>query len=142
MYNPIDPVCHAHCYEWYEELREQAPVYRTEADAFVVSRHEDVQNVLLNYDVFSSQAMQGDMMGMVTDPTDDELAAMQLPVEGLPVTIEEHAAARMFIAADPPQHTAMRRVAGRGFRPRRIEQWKAVITEFVGPHRAKLRDRT
>jgi cytochrome P450 len=137
-YNPIDPVCHAHCYEWYEELREKAPVYRTEAGAFVISRYEDVQSALLNYDVFSSQAMQSDMMGMVTDPTDDQLAAMQFLVEGLPVSIEELAAARMFIAADPPQHTAMRRVAGRGFRPRRIEQWKAVITELVDAHMGRI----
>jgi cytochrome P450 len=75
---------------------------------------------------------------MVTDPSDEQLAAMQPLVEGLPVTIQEIAGARMFIAADPPQHTAMRRVAGRGFRPRRIQQWQESVTDLTEQYMGKI----
>lgn len=137
-YDPIDPQCHERCFEIYPQLLEQAPVYRTAAGVFVVSRYDDVRHVLKTPSIFSSQAMQSDMMGMVTDPGEVDLAAFSALVEGMPVTLEEIATARMFIATDPPRHTDMRRIVNRGFLPRRVQKWSDTVDALVASSMATL----
>ena len=50
---------------------------------------------------------------------------------GIPVDMNEMASAKTIAAADPPQHTRMRRIVSRGFTPPRIKEMADAITEIV-----------
>jgi cytochrome P450 len=50
---------------------------------------------------------------------------------GIPVDMAEMASAKTIAAADPPQHTRMRRIVSRGFTPPRIKEMVTAIEEIV-----------
>ena len=55
-YNPLLPEVRENPYPYYEELRRKHPVYPLgQANAWAVSRYEDVVYVLRNHTVFSSK---------------------------------------------------------------------------------------
>ena len=63
-YEPYSERARANPYPAYRELREQAPVYWTEqADAWVISRYDDVHAILTQPDLFSSDAMGAALTG-------------------------------------------------------------------------------
>src|SRR6202007_285981 len=49
---------------------------------------------------------------------------------GIPVDMAEMASAKTIAAADPPQHTRMRRIVSRGFTPPRIKEMTTAIEEI------------
>ena len=54
-YDPYDVGINADPYPTYERLREEAPVYYNERyDFWALSRYDDVQKALVNWQVFSS----------------------------------------------------------------------------------------
>ena len=69
-YAPFSEAVRSNPYPYYRELREHAPVYwAPQANAWVVSRYEDVRFVLKRHDLFSSDAMGGMLAGEpVTEP--------------------------------------------------------------------------
>ena len=140
-YNPLDPDCHVRCFEFYDELLERAPIYRTAAGPVVVTRYRDVQHVLSHPELFSSEAMQSEMMGMMTSAGgEEERAQMESLVEGLPVSLAELGQSRMFIATDPPRHTDMRSIVNWAFRPRRIQEWTDTVDRLVKGYMADIDD--
>ena len=58
----------------------------------------------------------------------DRLLAL---ASGMPVDMTEMASAKTSAAADPPQHTRMRRIVSRGFTPPRIKEMATAIEEIV-----------
>src|SRR5271169_5024683 len=87
------------------ELRERFPVYRTSSDIWVVSRFDDVKFV-------RSNPYEG------SAPPDEEMKPEVLDrllalAAGIPVDMAEMASAKTIAAADPPQHTRMRRIVSR-----------------------------
>ena len=116
----------------YAELRERFPVYRSDSDIWVVSRFDDVKAVQSNPQQFSSRPNPYEGSA----PPDEEMKPevierLMALVAGMPIDMEEMASAKTIAAADPPQHTRMRRIVSRGFTPPRIKEMATAITEIV-----------
>jgi len=116
----------------YAELRERFPVYRSDSDIWVVSRFDDVKAVQSNPQQFSSRPNPYEGSA----PPDEEMKPevierLMALVAGMPIDMEEMASAKTIAAADPPQHTRMRRIVSRGFTPPRIKEMADEITQIV-----------
>ena len=117
-YDPFDPAIRDDPQPVYAWLREEHPVYRSSpTDTWVLSRYEDVAAALTDHDRFSSDAMNGVLLGY---PMGDGK-------ERLP----RSAARGGLVAVDPPAHSELRRIVNRGFTPRTIRDWRARIDEVV-----------
>lgn len=112
-YDPFDPDIQADPYPWYRLLRSQPGLHYVEADQFyVVSRYQDVLEVLRQPRLFSSELGMGSLMRGEVSPR------LARPVtSNIDVDI---ATLRILIATDPPDHTMLRRLVSRGFTPRAI----------------------
>jgi cytochrome P450 len=92
-------------------LRAEAPVHFHESmDAWTVARHRDVVEVMRDARTFSSELGMGELMsGRVRpeDPVRPGMGDMAGPL-------------RMVIAADPPDHTKLRRLVSAPFGPREV----------------------
>ena len=116
----------------YAELRERFPVYRSASNIWVVSRFDDVKAVQSNPAVFSSRPnpYEGDTPADA-EMTPEVIERLIALTAGIPVDMNEMASAKTIAAADPPQHTRMRRIVSRGFTPPRIKEMADAITEIV-----------
>src|SRR5262249_12918702 len=99
-YDPFDATIPANPHPIYALLRVAHPVYRSSpTDTFVLSRYDDVATALRDTDRFSSDAMNGVLLGY---PTGDGK-------ERLP----RSAARGGLVSVDPPAHTELRRIVNR-----------------------------
>jgi cytochrome P450 len=135
-YEPFSEAVREDPYPYYAALRDEAPAYwAEEAQAWCVSRYDDVQFVLRNAELFSSDAMRTMLMGAppgvnpLEDPT--VMARALALTQALAFPIEELIGGRQLLSEDPPRHTAMRNTVNRGFTPRRIAMWEPRIREFA-----------
>ena len=126
VYDPLDPIVAADPYPAYRHLRDETPVTYLEADdLWVVSRYDDVVAALRQPVLFSSELGMGALMrGEVSPRLPGRAAGRDLT--GL----------RVLIAADPPDHTKLRRLANKPFTPRAIA---ALEPTDPGAHRASRR---
>ena len=100
-FDPYDVDINADPYPTYARLREEAPIYYNEPyDFWALSRHEDVQKALTNWQVFSSS--RGDLLDILR-------ADFELP-KGV------------VMWEDPPLHTTHRGLMSRVFTPKRMAQ--------------------
>ncbi|WP_330255019.1 cytochrome P450 [Nocardia sp. NBC_00565] len=112
----------------FAELRERAPIYHTTSDIWVVSRFDDVKSVQSRPELFSSRPNPYEGQAETNPEINPEVLEQLLALAaGIPVDMAELASARSIAAADPPQHTRMRRIVSRGFGPRRIEEMAVAI---------------
>lgn len=128
-FEPFDPDFREDSLDYCAQLREQAPVYRSPQGYWVVTRHEDVRQVMGGSERFSN-AMGGKetmSLGKSIDPSIplDEIKA------DMPVDLEELMAATLIVATDNPKHGELRRVVNRAFSPARVAQWRERITSLV-----------
>jgi cytochrome P450 len=135
-YEPFSEAVWEDPYPYYAALRDEAPVYWAEgAQAWCVSRYDDVQFVLRNAELFSSDAMRTMLMGArpgVNPLEDPDVMERTLALtQALAFPMEELISARNLISEDPPRHTAMRNIVNRGFTPRRIATWEPLVREFA-----------
>lgn len=134
-YEPYDDESRRNQFALYKRMRAQAPVYRTESGWWCISRYDDVREVLMSPDRFSSEIVQVEAFGLPT-AIDPEMDAEQLKillavVAGMPVPVEELLTGRVIVAADPPEHTRIRRIVNRGFTARRMAQLRPTIDAIV-----------
>src|ERR1700736_1801724 len=132
IFDPFKPGPRDQLPEVLAELRERFPVYRTSSDIWVVSRFDDVKAVQSNPQQFSSRPNPYEGAA----PPDDEMKPEVLDrllalAAGIPVDMAEMASAKTIAAADPPQHTRMRRIVSRGFTPPRIKEMADAINDIV-----------
>jgi cytochrome P450 len=132
-FEPFAPLPTAHLLEVLGELRDKEPVYHTRSDLWVVTRWQDIRRIQSTPEVFSSKANADNAMAMPTnaDVDPEQLEQLMALMEGFPVDVEEVTKARTIIAADPPDHTRIRRIVSRGFTPRRIAEMTKKIEEIV-----------
>src|SRR5262245_33580003 len=135
-YEPFSEAVREDPYPYYAALRNEAPVYWAEgAQAWCVSRYEDVQFVLRSPELFSSDAMRTMLMGArpgVNLLEDPEVMTRALALtQALAFPLEELMGGRQLLSEDPPRHTAMRNIVNRGFTPRRIAMWEPRVREFT-----------
>ena len=108
-YDPFDPGIDADPYPVFRRLRDEAPAYYNERyDFWALSRHGDVQDALVNWQLFSSA--RGDVLEVIQ-------ANVPLPPGVL-----------MF--EDPPLHRLHRGLLSRVFTPRRMALLADQIREF------------
>jgi cytochrome P450 len=134
-YEPYDDDSRRNQFELYKQMRRHAPVYRTESGWWCISRYDDVREVLLSPEKFSSEIVQVEAFGLPTsiDPNMDaeQLQILLAVVSGMPVPVEELLTGRVIVGADPPQHTRLRRIVNRGFTARRMNQLRPSIEAIV-----------
>ena len=113
-YNPYTYEMHEDPYPTYARLRSEAPVYRSEQfDFWALSRHEDVLAAFRNVDAYSNS------YGVSLDPSafgPDAHRTMS------------------FLALDPPKHTRMRSLVGKGFTPTKVNAMESRIREITLQH--------
>jgi cytochrome P450 len=143
-YEPFSEAVREDPYPYYAALRDEAPVYWAEgAQAWCVSRYDDVQSVLRNVELFSSDAMRTMLMGArpgsnpLEDP--DVMERALTLTQALAFPMEELIIGRNLISEDPPRHTAMRNLVNRGFTPRRIAMWEPRVREFARAYVSEMR---
>jgi cytochrome P450 len=91
-------------YAWFARMREQAPVYCDEKTrAWHVFRYEDVNQVITDYNSFSSS-----LMGSVTPMMEDTL-----------------------VATDPPDHRKLRNLVNQAFTPRAVAHRAELIRQIT-----------
>jgi cytochrome P450 len=97
-------------FPWYQTMRQSAPVYfDNQRDSWNVYRYDDVQRVLSDYGIFSSQ-FAGDRSG-AANPGQPFAASM--------------------ISTDPPRHRQLRALVTQAFTPRAVEALAPRITAIV-----------
>ncbi|MFN2537989.1 MAG: cytochrome P450 [Mycobacteriales bacterium] len=116
----------------YDVLREQAPVTRNDTlGGFVVTRHEDIVEVLRQPELFSSAAASG--------PSSVSAVARQLLDDpATPETLRQQAARRLKLSespvllfTDPPLHKRQRVLVSAAFHPRRVKQLEPDVRRLV-----------
>src|ERR1700679_1041829 len=97
-----------------------------------ILRFDDVKAVKSNPAVFSSRPnpYEGDTPADA-EMTPEVIERLIALTAGIPVDMNEMGSAKTIAAADPPQHTRMRRIVSRGFTPPRIKEMADAITEIV-----------
>jgi cytochrome P450 len=108
-FDPYDVAINADPYPVYEQLREEAPLYYNERyDFWALSRHEDVNKALVNWEVFSSS--HGDLLDVLR-------ADFELP-------------GGVVMWEDPPLHTSHRGLMSRVFTPKRMAQLEDQVRAY------------
>jgi len=108
-YDPYDVEINADPYPVYARLRDEAPIYHNERyDFWALTRHEDVQKALVNWQVFSSS--RGDLLDILR-------AGIDLP-KGV------------VMWEDPPLHTTHRGILSRVFTPKRMAQLEDQVRAY------------
>lgn len=114
VYNPYAYEIHEDPYPTYARLRAEAPVYRSdEFDFWAYSRHEDVLAAFRNVDAYSNA------FGVSLDPAAFSADAHKT---------------MSFLALDPPSHTRMRSLVGKGFTPTKVAAMEERIREITLQH--------
>jgi len=111
-YDPYDKAIDVDPYPVWERLREEAPIYYNEKyDFYAVSRYEDVDRVLSEWEVFSSE--KGTLL---------ELIKADVSIPG------------SIIFEDPPIHDLHRELLKPVFRPKVIADLEPKIREFCAEY--------
>ncbi len=113
-YSPYAYQIHEDPYPVYARMRAEAPVYRNEElDFWALSRHEDVLAAFRNLDGFSN--------------------AQGVSLEPSAIGPEAHKF-MSFLALDPPRHTRMRSLVGKGFTPSKVARMEDHIRGIALEH--------
>ena len=106
-------------FEYYQHLREQAPVYRDSMTGiYHVSTFDDVRHVLQNPKLFSGQTRSARDTG---SPRQHRVNQLFKDKGWLP--------ASTLISRDDPNHKQMRALFNEAFRPAKIEAMDAFVQE-------------
>jgi cytochrome P450 len=108
-FDPYDVDINTDPYPTYSHLREEAPLYYNERyDFWALSRHDDVQRALLNWQTFTST--RSDILDIIK-------ANVELP-------------RGVILFEDPPVHTMHRKLMSRVFTPRRMAELEDQVRQY------------
>ena len=116
-WNPFDPDFLINPYPQYELLRDQDPVHRTAFGNLVVTRFDDVFEVLRNPNTSVDRNNTAEGMDRPEHIKKLQDASMDRPPS--------------ILMLDPPEHTRLRKLVQRTFTPRGIEKMRHLTTEIV-----------
>jgi len=109
-------------YDWFKEMRNTQPVWLDESSGcWHVFRYEDVNNVITDYTLYSSERRQrafARSRRAVTDATSAQNG-------------HERRAGRSIIAMDPPQHRQYRNLVSPSFTPRALSRLSGRIATIT-----------
>lgn len=117
----LDPATQDDPFEAYDELRQHCPVYKLpETGLFMVTRYEDVREVLTTSSVFSSRPGAG--AGGANEASKAHAAVF---------SEKGWVKARTLQRTDPPEHTHYRKILGRVFTNRTVERMRPRLEEIT-----------
>ncbi|MBU97979.1 MAG: cytochrome [Acidimicrobiaceae bacterium] len=117
----LDPATQDDPFEAYDELRQHCPVYKLpETGLFMVTRYEDVREVLTTSSVFSSRPGAG--AGGANEASKAHAAVF---------SEKGWVKARTLQRTDPPEHTQYRKILGRVFTNRTVERMRPRLEEIT-----------
>jgi cytochrome P450 len=130
--NPLSPATVECPFGFFAQLRREPPIYVTEARFFLISRYEDVQQVLLHPEVFSSTGSPG--------------VRRKVPAEVLEIMMKGFRPRPSLQTTDPPVHQRYRRLFSKAFSSRRVVQLEPrirqtaneLVDHFVDDHTVDL----
>jgi cytochrome P450 len=110
LYDPLNIAMQQEPYGYYRDLRQNHPVVWMESlQAYVVSRYDDVKEVLTNKEIYSSESFWDSLVGEF-NPVPDTT---------------------WLISCDGPDHLRLRRLANKAFAPARFAQMKVNIETII-----------
>ena len=124
-WNPLDPGFVADPYPHYGKLRDDDPVHRTLVGALLVTRYEDVHDVLRNPNTSVRREHHDDV-----------------PEYMKPLTERYEERTPSILGLDPPDHTRLRKLVQRTFTPRAIGRMRDQTTSIVDGLLDELADRS
>lgn len=107
----------------YQRLRSEAPIYRSKAGYWVVSRHDDVQAIFREPELYSNSIVGREALSQASTAPSAELPEER----GALVNLVELLATPNMVSTDPPRHTELRRIVNRAFSPNRLAKWDDYI---------------
>jgi len=130
--NPLSPAAVECPFGFFAQLRREPPVYVREARFFLISRYQDIQQVLLHPEVFSSAGSPG--------------VRRKVPAEVLEIMSQGFRPVPTVQTIDPPAHQRYRSLFSKAFSSRRVAQLEPGIRQianelvdgFVNDHRVDL----
>jgi cytochrome P450 len=117
-FDPLDPDYLADPYPYYARFRREAPVfYAPKVDFWVVSRYEDILEIVKDPKTFSNARVQEPLYPL----TPEALENFKRGVRVVPTTS----------TADPPLHRRTRKHAARAFSAKRVAELEGRIREIA-----------
>ena len=116
VFNPFDPEFRANPHPFYDALRQDDPVHRAIGGLVVLTRYDDVANVLRSND-FSRDVEKS------AKPLDTPVSQRQRQ--------RRTTGTKSILNLDPPDHTRLRRLVSKSFTPSAIERLRPLIERFV-----------
>lgn len=116
VFNPFDPAFRANPHPFYDALRELDPVHRAPGGLVVLTRYDDVANVLRSND-FSRDVEKS------AKPLDTAVSQRQRQ--------RRSTGTKSILNLDPPDHTRLRRLVSKSFTPSTIERLRPLVQRFV-----------
>jgi cytochrome P450 len=117
-FDPLAPDYLADPYPYYARFRKEAPVfYAPKIDFWVVSRYEDIVEIVKDPEAFSNKRVQEPLQPL----TPEALEQLKKGVRVTPTTS----------TADPPLHKRTRKHAARAFSARRVAELEGRIREVA-----------
>ena len=105
-----DPACIPDPYPLYRELREQAPIFRTEiTGTWVFTRFDDARTLLRDPRCGSGASIEGERRGIDGSQRRERSGTLSM----------------LFL--NPPDHTRVRGLVARSFTPRRVERLRPCL---------------
>lgn len=124
----FDPSQKSDPYPLYAKLRAESPVHHLEADdIYVVSRFDDLMNMVRDTDTYSSKFTQS--------PSGFRRRSRMGAEMQQSMVMQNFTGLRILIGTDPPDHTTLRRLVTKPFTPRNIgareERIRSLTNELV-----------
>lgn len=126
-FNPMDPQLLADPYPLFRRLREEQPVHRSDLGFWVLTRHVDCREVLIN-----KQFGQGDFVRNIQLFYDGDFDVLSHPAYAW--------LSRVFVMQDPPQHTRLRGLIAGALSLKRIRAMEPRVRELARRMLAEVAD--
>src|SRR5438067_4697416 len=104
--NPLSPAAVECPFGFFAQLRREPPIYVADARFFLISRYEDVQQVLLHPELFSSAGSPG--------------VRRKLPADVVQIMTKGFRPVPTIQTIDPPAHQRYRSLFSKAFSSRRV----------------------
>ncbi len=130
--DPLSPAAVECPFGLFAKLRREPPVYIADARFFLISRYEDIGQVLLHPEVFSSAGSPG--------------VRRKVPLEVLEIMSKGFRPVPTVQTLDPPAHQGYRSLLSKAFSSRRVTQLEpkirqmanVLVDSFVNDHKVDL----
>lgn len=119
-------------YPIFEKMRRDAPVvWVAEIESFVVTRYEDIVEVLRQPEVFSSAMATGPVLARQVGEGIAALAAADKDDIERVLRRVDRGRAKVLLSSDPPLHRRQRNLVSRAFTQRRVREWEGSIRSMA-----------